>query len=260
MKLAVSEGEIGSLVASMDQFKADGVFSPQVYKSVLSSAGYTPGYFKQVLHDDMLVNQLRSGLAGSDFATPAELALTAKVVAEQRDVRYVTIPQEKFISAAPVKDEEVATYYTDHQAEFRTLESVDLDYIELSLAEFIQPAEERAVLEAFEIAKESFQFQARTGQGRDESGIFIDDGLLIRTFSRRFDIIRSHQADNPFTTSHGRQALGGLEEARHVTKAFRCCRIRDHTGSGGRPMRWFFLSPIFDGDRKYLRGLFCHRR
>ena len=75
---------------------------------VLSSAGYTPGYFKQVLHDDILVNQLRSGLAGSDFATPAELDLTAKVVAEQRDVRYVTIPQEKFISATPVKDEEVA--------------------------------------------------------------------------------------------------------------------------------------------------------
>ena len=36
MKLAVSEGEIGALVASMDQFKADGVFSPEVYKSVLS--------------------------------------------------------------------------------------------------------------------------------------------------------------------------------------------------------------------------------
>jgi peptidyl-prolyl cis-trans isomerase D len=173
MKLAVSEGEIGSLVASMDQFKADGVFSPQVYKSVLSSAGYTPGYFKQVLHDDILVNQLRSGLAGSDFATPAELALTAKVVAEQRDLRYVTIPQEKFISAAPVKDEEVATYYTDRQAEFRTFESVDLDYIELSLADFIQPAEERAVLEAFEIAKEGFQFQARN---RISHILFEDSG------------------------------------------------------------------------------------
>lgn len=161
MDLAVSEGEIGSLVGNMEQFKADGVFSPEVYKSVLSSAGYTPAYFKQVLHDDMLVNQLRSGLAGSDFATPAELSLTARVVSEQRDVRYVTIPQEKFISAAPISKEEIAAYYSNHQSEFRTRESVDLDYIELTLEDFIQPADEQAVLEAFEIAKEGFQYQPR---------------------------------------------------------------------------------------------------
>lgn len=173
MKLAVSEEQIGALVANMEQFKVDGVFSPEVYKSVLASAGYTPAYFKRVLSDDMLVNQLRSGLAGSDFATPTELALTARVTSEQRDVRFLTIPQEKFVSTVPLSDEDITSYYEDHVAEFRTLESVDVDYIELSLEDFMQPVDEQAVLEAFEIAQESFQFQARN---RVSHILFADSG------------------------------------------------------------------------------------
>ncbi len=49
MELAVSEREVGTVIAGMEQFQLDGQFSPEVYKSVLSSAGYTPASFKQVL-------------------------------------------------------------------------------------------------------------------------------------------------------------------------------------------------------------------
>ena len=46
MGLTISNSDIGTLVASMDQFQVDGVFSPEAYKNVLASAGYTPSYFK----------------------------------------------------------------------------------------------------------------------------------------------------------------------------------------------------------------------
>jgi peptidyl-prolyl cis-trans isomerase D len=103
LKLAVSEREIGAVIGSMEQFQIEGIFSPDVYKSVLSSAGYTPAYFKQSLREDMMLNQLRSGLAGSEFTTSSELAVNARVTTEQRDVRYFTIPLEKYTAAIDIE-------------------------------------------------------------------------------------------------------------------------------------------------------------
>ena len=159
MKLAVSERQIGTLISSMEQFQIDGKFSPDVYKSVLSSAGYTPAYFKQSLSEDMLLNQLRSGLAGSEFATNSELVLNARVTAEQRDLRYFTIPLEKFAVDLQVGEAEIEAFYTENEASFRTQESVDIDYIELLAADFRQPVEEDAILQAYELAKENAQYQ-----------------------------------------------------------------------------------------------------
>lgn len=159
MKLAVSERQIGELIGNMEQFQIDGKFSPEIYKSVLSSAGYTPGYFKQSLRDDMVLNQLRSGLAGSEFATPSELALNARVVAEQRDVRYFTIPLEKYMTTREVSAQEIEDFYGANQARFRTQESVDVDYLELLAEDFRQPVPESAIVEAYELAKENFQYQ-----------------------------------------------------------------------------------------------------
>jgi peptidyl-prolyl cis-trans isomerase D len=143
----------------MEQFQIDGAFSPDVYKSVLSSAGYTPAYFKQSLREDMMLNQLRSGLAGSDFSTPSELAVNARVTTEQRDVRYFTIPLEKYTAAIDIDTAQIEAYYAGNQSDFRTRESVNLDYIELSLDAFRQPVEESAILEAYELAKQDYQFQ-----------------------------------------------------------------------------------------------------
>ena len=161
MKLAISEPEIGAAVAKMEQFQVDGAFSPDLYKSVLSSAGYTPSYFKQSLRDDMLLNQLGSGLAGSEFVTPSELELNARVISEHRDLRYFTIPQEKFLPISPVTDEQKQAYYDAHQDDFRTPESVDIDYIELALDDFRQPVDESVILEAYELSKQELQYQTQ---------------------------------------------------------------------------------------------------
>lgn len=161
LKLAISENAIGSVVGSMEEFQVDGVFSPDLYKSVLSNAGYTPAYFKQSLSDDMLLTQQRSGLAGSEFVTASELELNSRVISEQRDLRYFTIPKEKFSSVSPVSEAQIEAYYNDHQEAFRTPETVDIDYLELSLDDFRTPVEESTLREAYELAKQGFQFQTQ---------------------------------------------------------------------------------------------------
>lgn len=161
LKLAVSEREIGTVVGGMEQFQVDGTFSPDVYKSVLSGVGYSPAYFKQSLQDDILLNQLRSGLAGTEFVTLAEQALNTQVIWEQRDLRFFTIPIEKFTSTSPATDAQIEAYYTAHQDDFQTKESVDVDYLELTLDEFREPVEESAILEAYEVSKQEAQYKTQ---------------------------------------------------------------------------------------------------
>ncbi|MEM8563463.1 MAG: SurA N-terminal domain-containing protein, partial [Pseudomonadota bacterium] len=159
MDLTVSDREIGSVIGGMEQFRIDGRFSPELFNSVLSSAGYTPAYFEQTLRDDIVVSQVRSGLAGSEFATPLELAINAQVATEARDVRYLTIPLQTFLGTTQITEEEIEAYFNTHQEDFQTQESVVLDYIELGLDQFTEPVEEEVVLEAYRLEVENGQYQ-----------------------------------------------------------------------------------------------------
>ena len=160
MKLTAGESQVGALIGGMEQFQLDGQFSPELYKNLLLNAGYTPSSFKKGLKEDLVLNQLRNGLAGSDFATAAELALNARISGELRDVRYFTIPLQKFIASADVSEDEVKRYYEDRQNQFLSEESLELDYIELGLDDFRQPVEESALLEMYELEKDSYAFAA----------------------------------------------------------------------------------------------------
>lgn len=159
MELVVSEREIGAVIAGMEQFQVDGAFNPEVYTALLSESGYTPAFFKQSLSEDMALTQLRSGLAGTEFATPTELAINARITAEQRDIRYLSIPIEKFRQEVAVSDAEIAAFYAENESQFLTDEAVDLDYIELSPESFKQPVDESLVLEAYQLEKDSYEKQ-----------------------------------------------------------------------------------------------------
>lgn len=177
MNLTISDREIGAVVVGMEQFQIDGTFSPELYKSVISNAGFSPGFFKVNLRNDLLVNQVSSGLAGSEFVTPSELALNARIMAEQRDLRFFVIPLEKFRQAMPVSGEEAQLYYDAHRNEFRTPESVDIDYLQLTLDDFRQPVPESAVIEAYELASDELQYKTQNRvshilfESQNESGI-----------------------------------------------------------------------------------------
>lgn len=162
MDLAVSKREIGSVIGNMEQFQIEGKFSKQLFSSVLSGAGFTPAYFKDTLREDIALTQLRSGLMGSEFSTSLELLVNAEVSAEQRDLQYLTIPMANFLGQETITEEQVQAYYDQHQDEFRTQESVELDYIELALADYLQPVAEEAIREAYQLEIENNQYRTES--------------------------------------------------------------------------------------------------
>lgn len=156
--LSVSESEIGALIGGMEQFQLDGQFSPEAYRAALANAGYEPAYFKQNLKEDLVINQLRSGLAGSEFVTPAEMGLNARIALEQRDIRYLTLPRENFQSSEPIDQGAIEAYYANNQLQFQTEEALDVDYIELVAEDFVQPVNEQLVREAYDEEVKAAQY------------------------------------------------------------------------------------------------------
>ncbi|MBT4521540.1 MAG: peptidylprolyl isomerase [Halieaceae bacterium] len=214
MELAVSEQQIGSMVGNMAQFQQDGKFSPELYSRVLANAGFTPASFKKDLRQNLLVTQLLSGFAGSEFATPAELALNAKVSGEMRDVRYLTIPLENFVSNADIADSEITQYYNDNQALFFSQESIELDYIELSLDDVAEPVSETDLQQEYELEKNSYQYQTErrvshimfepsSGESDDSVQARLDSVLAELAAGSDFAEVARNYSDDAGSASNG---------------------------------------------------------
>lgn len=158
--LVVADAALGRIIGSMEQFQVDGSFSPDLYRSALANLGFTPAMFRQRLEQDLLAGQLRAALAGTDFATPGELALAARIIAEGRDLRYVTLPLARYRQAVALGADDVRAYYEANAARFRSEESVILEYIELSLDDYREPVSEEQLRREFELVRDQYE-QAR---------------------------------------------------------------------------------------------------
>ena len=155
--IGVSSVAIDQNIIAMQQFQVDGKFSQQLYQSVLRSNGYSTAYFKQLLTDDMLTNQINTGVAASDFVTPQELSAIAEIVTQARSFRYLTLPKAKVLSQVSISDDDIAGFYNDNLDSFMAEEQVKLDYIEVRQQDFFQPVSEADLKEAYTLELEAFQ-------------------------------------------------------------------------------------------------------
>jgi peptidyl-prolyl cis-trans isomerase D len=87
-----------------------------------------------MLAQEMLIGQLRAGLAGSGFVTDAQVLAFARLEKQTRDFASLNIKADP--SAVKLTDEEVKAYYDEHAKEFMTPDQVVIDYLELKKASF----------------------------------------------------------------------------------------------------------------------------
>ena len=214
--LAVSDARIGAAIGEMEVFKVDGTFDQNLFRRVVSDQGYSPASFQQAMRDDTLVNQLRTGMAGTSFATPAEVQRLARLQQEQRDIRYMVLPLEQFRSDATITDEQVQASYDANQEMYMTEESVTLAFIELTPEDFHRPVEEERVRELFEIEKDSLG----RAEERQVSHILLvqagdeDDAAFAERVATAADLAQSEGADfaalaEELSDDIGSASLGG---------------------------------------------------
>lgn len=131
----VGATQADAAILSIPQFQQDGHFSSDRYQQALNGAFFTPESFQKEVRQGMLLNQQRFAFMGTAFALPSDIKQFVKLYMQTRDYDYLTIPALRFIKQGNITEQEIASYYQQHQKEFLTPEKVSIDYIRLSMAD-----------------------------------------------------------------------------------------------------------------------------
>jgi len=157
--LRASDARVASEIRAIPAVQNDGQFDKELYERLLRSQGLSVKAFEHLVRNDVLLQQLRSGVADTAFVTQPEIDALIRLSEQRRDVGYLIVPVAKYLDSVSVDDAAVAQYYKDNQAQFHTPEQVSVDYIELSvndLAGSEQPITEDDLRQRYEEHKSEF--------------------------------------------------------------------------------------------------------
>jgi len=133
-KFGFSEAALDQQILQTPEFQVDGKFSADRFDQVIRQLGFSRLQFRQMMGEEMLIGQVRAGLAGSSFVTDAQVEAFARLEKQTRDFATLTFAPD--LAAAKVTDAEVKAHYDEHAKEFMSPEQVVLDFIELKKSVF----------------------------------------------------------------------------------------------------------------------------
>jgi peptidyl-prolyl cis-trans isomerase D len=162
LQLVASGAQVSQSITSIEAFQFNGEFSPDAYKSVLANAGYTLERFRRAQADDIVLAQLQAAISESEFVTATELSATANVMAEERDVRFLVVPDNTLLDDSALSDDALRAFYTDNESLFFTQERLIVDYIELNPDDFDVVVDDAVVREQYEAVKDEYQVSQQT--------------------------------------------------------------------------------------------------
>lgn len=168
----ISSASIDQTIVSMQQFQENGKFSQQLFQNILRSNGYTPAYFKQMMHSDLVIGQLSNGVTASEFVTGSELSQIAQVVGQKRSFRFLLLPEDFRSDDIVVAESDIEAYYQANPDEFKTEDRVKLEYIDVQQQQFFKPVSEDALQREYQAELDAFE----GGEERRVSHILVAVG------------------------------------------------------------------------------------
>ncbi|HEA25973.1 MAG TPA: peptidylprolyl isomerase [Ectothiorhodospiraceae bacterium] len=172
-KMRIGDQQLGAVIRSIDAFQENSQFSNELYERVLRTQGMQPASFEYKVRRDLLLQQYRIGVEGSEFTTDVEVKLISELNRQQRQVEYITVPVSDFTKAVSVSDDELNSYYSANQSRYSTPDMVKVNYLELKQDNL---ASEIAIEES--LLKERYESQVinyKTPEERRARHILITD-------------------------------------------------------------------------------------
>ena len=133
-KFGFSEAALDQVILQTPEFQVDGKFSAERFDQVIRQLGYSRLQFRQMMTQEMLIEQIRNGIGASAFVTDAQVLAFARLEKQTRDFATVNIKANP--AAVKLTDDEVKAYYDQHAKEFMTPDQVVIDYLELKKSSF----------------------------------------------------------------------------------------------------------------------------
>lgn len=78
-KFSFSEAALDQQILQTPEFQVDGKFNADRFDQVIRQLGFTRMQFRQMLAQEMLIGQVRAGVAGSAFVTDAQVDAFARL-------------------------------------------------------------------------------------------------------------------------------------------------------------------------------------
>lgn len=201
--LTLSQQDITNIILDIEGFQSEGKFDQNLYRFAIQQQGYTSANFNDVLKNDMVVQQLVTGLSSTAFTTNTELSALAGVTEQQRNYYYLRLPVQGIEDLIELSDTQVDDYYQNNRAVFTTDAQVRIDYIELNsdllmdvsaiseeqvLARFEEEAENRDLAESRQVAH--ILLSEPTPEGIEEIqtklNAGVDFAVLAKDYSEDF--------------------------------------------------------------------------
>lgn len=130
----VSDRQIDNYLQSMPEFQVDGQFSIDRFNEILASTLLSTSEFLDLIRTSLLIDQPKLGLVFTSFSLPDETSSTISLVNQERDINYINIPSQYFLSQPIViSPQKIQAYYEQNKSDFMTPEQANVEYLQLSL-------------------------------------------------------------------------------------------------------------------------------
>ena len=110
----------------------NGKFDKTQYTLALQSMNLTAQRYEELVREDLVNSLMPRELASTEFAGNAELDAYLKLSRQTRDVRFLEIPAPE--PGAPPAEADVQAWYQAHASQYRSPESVSVEYVEVDAA------------------------------------------------------------------------------------------------------------------------------
>ncbi|WP_422466427.1 SurA N-terminal domain-containing protein [Endozoicomonas sp. ALC013] len=224
-KMDIGKAEIDKLIVSMPQFQQNGRFDADRFQMMVRSYGMTPLQFRDAIREETLLQQLRAGVANTEFVTAEELKRLQSLEGQTRDLAWVMLSAEPVRQAITPSEEEISTYYQANSNQFMTPEQVVVNYVVLNKADIARGIDVSAEDIEAEYQYRVEQLQQQSGNNAHVSVILIqtgEDRTLDEAKARANEVVAKLQAgtdfaelarsysDDPMTAENGGD-LGAVE-------------------------------------------------
>jgi len=134
--LGVSEKKLSEMLREDPSFQnALGTFNPASFTQVLQMSGLTEAEYFEDQGDAARRQQLILSLFGDTQLPETASNLINRYVADQRTIEYFALSETNIDTVAAPTEAELAAYLDEHQAEFRTVETRNVQMLRLSTAD-----------------------------------------------------------------------------------------------------------------------------
>ncbi|HEX3845760.1 MAG TPA: SurA N-terminal domain-containing protein [Steroidobacteraceae bacterium] len=131
----VSDEEIRQAECRVPAFQVDGKCDFAHAVALIRAQGRSPAEIDAMFASDVKREQLDRALNATSFATPGEVKQLLALTLQQREVAWMTVSADKYAAQANPDDAAIKAYYDAHKSAYMTPETVDVRYVELSLAQ-----------------------------------------------------------------------------------------------------------------------------